>query len=274
MLCCPSLLCPFTCLLSSLASGDTLPLVQEDLRGQMTSKDDILVGNHAQTGGTGFVLGAADVSLRNAILRDSIAAGSGGGIFASGAAVQLTLANVQIEDAVAGLDGGCLLVQDGGRLYMQDTTLKNCRAGAQGSSQELGGWIDAPIGLTSISGLYSGGGGGTARSLEISFLSQGGALALRGGIAVFEKQCRLEGNSVNGVGGAIGAIDSQLLARETVFESNSATRGGGGIYSEASFVMLLNGPTFKGNIAGAAPQVGARRKLLQGPQVRAVCLEL
>eukprot|EP00192_Tetraselmis_astigmatica_P001689 CAMPEP_0117680528 /NCGR_PEP_ID=MMETSP0804-20121206/18410_1 /TAXON_ID=1074897 /ORGANISM="Tetraselmis astigmatica, Strain CCMP880" /LENGTH=1991 /DNA_ID=CAMNT_0005490051 /DNA_START=420 /DNA_END=6397 /DNA_ORIENTATION=- len=235
------------------------------VKGQMTFEDDEFNGHKAHTGGTGVVTGAAHASFVQATLRNSSAHGEGGGIFAAGEDVQLNFVFGTFADNSAGYWGGGLVVSNGGKVYLQGTSFVRCTAGLpaaelQGSEREADGAVNGSIQQLGSDGRPLP----TPAARRLATVGLGGAVFLsNNSIAVFERQCELVNNSVVGNGGAIGAVDSQVVGRQTLFAGNKATGGGGAVYSLNSKVMLLGGPRFERNAASAqVVQQPGRRKLL------------
>ncbi|UCF43562.1 MAG: hypothetical protein JSV99_01140 [Planctomycetota bacterium] len=154
--------------------------------------------------------------------------------------------------------------------YNSSPAIKNCNI-YNCNAREYGGGIDCwgsnpAITKCAISGntaRYDGGGiRCMTSSPTISNCTISGNTASEGGgiDSTYEESgpkiinCTISGNSVRGRGGGINCREGSLTVTNSIVADNSAAEGGG-IYSEGSRPMIIDGCTIKGNIAES--KVGA-----------------
>lgn len=210
-----------------------------------------------------------DLSLAGLTIRGGNATQAGGGFSISGGGIfahegTLRLADVVIEDNLAGYAGGGLMIGEGARFFMDRTTIHDNVATLGG-----GAWFEEKStsiirdSLITQNRAYEEGGGFRLReaSVEIydSTFSENWAGADGGAVATLASALRLENSVVQdnfaaNRGGGIFALDTatgpELSNVRVTGNATSTTGQGGGIYA-AETSLDITDSTIDGNSAGS-----------------------
>lgn len=218
----------------------------------------LTVTNGSAPIGGGIVIFNEDVTLDDMVITDSLA-GSGGGLWADGLSMDLTITNTEItgNDSVTGGGGGIYIGDTGGPLLIQDSVISG------NYSFDCGGAIyfydpdaDVTIDRTTISGNTTAcmGGGiylynmdaGTF-SITNSTISGNVADGPGGGMTVYNpspiviRNSTFSGNS-GYFGGALMLYDGDGLTLDfvTIVENTSAMASGAGIQMNSGTAVISN----------------------------------
>lgn len=178
-------------------------------------------------------------------------AGGGGGIFAEGFGLNVTVSDSTITGNTAEGDGGGICVQ-ATTVELSNRTIRGNTAGGNGgailSRHSTHGYI-TDVGVTgcSIIGNAARGDGGGIFS-DSWGSSPGGELAVQ--------RSTFFGNAAHGSGGAISIVSLAGRVRDCTITGNSADLQGGGLYSATGISLSGSNSIVAGNQAPSAPDVG------------------
>jgi hypothetical protein len=184
----------------------------------------------------------------------------------------LTMSGVTLQNGVASLSGGAVLVKGNATLTLVDSVLTGNAAQFGGAISVYGGFLDLERCTITTNSASTGGG-------AISFSIPGG----RATGSLLVENSTITGNTVttkisgpyNGGGGIIftGTVATSapaqftpgsLVIRNSTISSNSSAGSGGGVYMEfATGSMLVQDSTITGNTAGTVGG-GIRTYFLEG----------
>lgn len=241
---------------------------------------DVTISGLTVTGGSaGVGAGIADFGenlvLEGVTITGNAAAGDGGGLWANGSAMSLTLRDSNVTGNTAGSDGGGIYIEDlGGPLLIQNTVISGNDAGGEGGGIYLYGPDgDTTIEGSTISGNTAGGLGGgiylydtdggthTLRGTTVSGNSatRGGGLFLYGpDHPVVIENSTISGNQAtagNGGGVYLYSLYGSFTIRHSTVAGNSATGTGGGLFTRTG-PLAVEHTIVGNNTAAANPDLG------------------
>ncbi len=229
-----------------------------------------ITGGNANDGG-GIKNKDEDLTLNRVTLSGNTSTDDGGGLWADGFYMDLTIIDSIISGNTSSSEGGGIYIDDtGGPLLIQDTDISGNIAGGNG-----GGIYfydpdqDVTIERSTISGNTAAGNGG---GLELYDTDGGGVFTIRdsiisnntapgdgGGIFLYEpdytvviERSTISGNTADNGGGInIGDLSSGVgnafIIRESTISNNSAASGGGIYFYDVGVPTLIENSTISGN---------------------------
>jgi len=229
--------------------------------GDLNLRESWLFNGEADTGGLLFIDSGSRVVLFGSTFTSSSASGDGGAVYALDSTVISNGSYFNENDA--GAHGGAISVSGGSLSLIQSNF-----GGGKGNQANSGGAIAAFDGTKLVSDSVfrnnttaSGDGGaiflaeGTTANLFGGYFESNGNGDSIGGGAVFSRGDGLyvtntvfERNSGRN-GGAIFAIESEVVVRQSIFRNNHASYQGGGIYLFNPSSAYLIDSTFEWNDA-------------------------
>ncbi len=214
----------------------------------LTLSSCLLQGNQAETSGGGLYaysynsLELSSVSL----VSNHAAAGSGGGAVVSWY-TPLSLDGVRFEgNTASGTGGGLYLYATDADISLTGVTFRGNSAGSSGGGIEAVWWNRMTVADSLFEGNTSGGYGGALTNWYDASLSVSGTT--------------FSDNTAAWSGGAVGHYpnaESDLTVIDSVFEGNTASAAGGGIWAVYGRDVILTGTSFHENRAGGTSVGGA-----------------
>lgn len=212
----------------------------------------LTVTDGADSIGGGIVIFNEDVVLDDLVISNNTAF-SGGGLWADGSDMDLTITNTQItgNGAIGGTGGGAYIGDTGGPLLIQDSVISgnnsdDCGAGIYFYDPDF----DVTIDRTTISGNTTGcmGGGIYLYNMDAGVFSI--------------TNSTISGNVADGPGGGMVVFNPEpLVIRNTTFSGNSGYFGGAVILYEGGgatfdFVTIVNNTATMGSGGGIMHNAG------------------
>lgn len=204
----------------------------------------ITIDSGAASIGAGIVDFDENLTLDDVTIRNNSASVDGGGLWANGLTLDVTIRNSRITGNTATDDGGGIYVNNVATMTIEDSTIANNMAGGRGG----GAYFYIPVGLltvdtTTISGNTAAGPGG---GLGFFYSSAGASFI----------DSTLSGNAGTNGGGVFFYLPVEPLTVENcTISGNQATTGeGGGIYLYTLYAGTseLRHTTIAGNSAPAS----------------------
>ncbi|GMH45411.1 hypothetical protein BSKO_13368 [Bryopsis sp. KO-2023] len=209
--------------------------------------------------------------------------GKGGAIFLTGRAVHMSASFMLLNDNAA-KEGGAIRLVDAGSVQISDTQLAKNTALSGGSihvsfsEKNLHQTLTLrDVKITGSSALMGGGLMGNAKTLEGSFISEDGVLAVAfGRNSRPPKQIVMErvgfwDNVVTGSGGGMFLMDIGVDCEDCTFTRNAASQenggAGGGIGLVDFAVLNIRGGSLMENRASAGGAVSIKNSFLDGEKV-------
>lgn len=204
-----------------------------------------ITGGNADVGG-GIVNVDEHLTLEDSVVTGNTASNKGGGVWADGFSMTLTIRRTEISNNTAGVDGGGIYVEDtGGLLTIEDSTISgNQASGDGGGIYFYDPDADILITRTTISGNVAGGRGGGVYLYSMD----------SGNFRI--ENSTITGNQANIGGGVyLYGVDHPLQIVNSTIANNTATTAGGGlfVYNHDYSTLDITNTILAGNTANGSP---------------------
>ncbi len=216
--------------------------------GSLNLTSSTLAQNTAASEGGGLYLGYATATVTGGSITGNTA-GSGGGLYSAGTGSSLTITGTSFSGNSA-VSGGAIQSMTG-PVTIAAASLANNTASNTGGALTIGSGAQATVSASTLTANSAGAGGAISNDGSISISastlsdnsgSTGGAISNLGTLTVIGST--LSGNSA-AYGGAIddtngGGVGPGDVLTNVTLADNSATTGGGAVYSSLSNITLVN----------------------------------